>query len=144
MTATNGFNQEFKNYVDGWAEMMIDIWRKKMEYHWVGTSKNATGNLYNSLKSVVNPAHDAIEFAFNRYGHYVEAGIGPEMGENGRLGRNRDAATGRFKEDPTRKPKPWLSGSYWYSRQKLKFKMLEESGRYYLSSISRILNEKNN
>jgi hypothetical protein len=142
MTATNGMiNREFEDYVDAWAEMMLNIWREKMYLQGVGTSKNATGNLYNSLKQDVNFSHDRIEFTFNRYGHYVEAGIGPEFGERGKLGKMRNIF-GQFAEDPKRRPKPWLSGSYWYSRKKLAAEMIEQTGRYYLRSVSEILNEK--
>jgi hypothetical protein len=143
MTTRNGiFNEEFNKYIDGWAEMQINIWKEKMMLHGVGTSKKATGNLYNSLSTSVSPEHDRIDFKFNRYGFYVEAGIGPEMGIGGKLGKTRNSS-GRFAENPEREPKPWLSGNYWYSRKKLAVEMIEQTGKFYLASISRILEEKN-
>jgi hypothetical protein len=142
MTATNGiFNEETGKYIDAWAEMMLNIWREKMDLRGVGSSKYATGNLRNSLTKGLNRTRDKITFTFERYGYYVEAGIGPEFGKKGKLGGTRNIL-GQFAEDPKRMPKPWFAGSYWYSKTKLKIKMLEMTGGYYLRSVSDILNGK--
>lgn len=141
MTTTNGIlNGEFNEYVDRWAKMQVKIWQERMMMHWIGTSKNATGSLYNSLDKNISPQHDRVDFTLNRYGLYVEAGIGPEFGENGKIGRTRNVL-GRFAENPKRQPKPWLSGNYWYSRQKLAAKMVELTGTYFLESISQIIED---
>jgi hypothetical protein len=90
------------------------------------------------LNTDVSPERDRIDFTFKFYGYYVEAGVGPEFGENGKLGKTRNSL-GQFTETPKRQPKPWLSGSYWYSRKKLLAEMINETGRYYLTTISGIL-----
>ncbi|MDR2086838.1 MAG: hypothetical protein LBP72_06645 [Dysgonamonadaceae bacterium] len=128
MTETNGiFSEEFNKYIDEWAGMQIEIWQDRMQALWVSSSPNATGNLYKSLSTKVSPDHGRIDFTFNRYGAYVDAGIGPES---------------KLSLDHVRKRKPWLSGNYWYSKQKLKAEMLEQTGSVYLKSISNLFNDK--
>jgi hypothetical protein len=131
-------NQGFENYIDGWAEMMINIWKEKMK----SLDIKDTGALMNSLRTEVvrqsggNAAKVDLFYLF--YGNYVDLGVGREMGINGRLGKDRNEL-GQFLEDPKRKPKPWLRGSFWYSKQKLRAKMLEQTGRAYLESVAAVL-----
>jgi hypothetical protein len=109
MTTTTGFNQTFEKYIDGWAEMMITIWKERTD----------------------NP--EAMPLKSNTYlyyGNYVARGVGKEFTKNngGDLGFT-----------PKREPKPWISGKYWYSKRKLLSKMLEQTGTYYLESIATVL-----
>jgi hypothetical protein len=137
--AVNG-NTDFNAYLDGWAQTMITIWQEKMQSLQVGISKRnghlrtSSGELYNSIRTeVIRQAGGdtaKINHFFLYYGYYVEAGVGPEFGENGKLGKTRDSS-GKFTENPERKAKPWLSGKYWYSRKKLLTEMIETTGRYY-------------
>jgi len=128
MTATNG--NDFEKYVDGWAEMMITIWKEKMTAYEIGD----TGALENSLRTEVYRQSGGnttkIDHFFLYYGNYVARGVGREFskGNKGDLGFT-----------PKRKPKPWLSGKYWYSKQKLMAEMLRQTGDVYLKSMSSIL-----
>ncbi len=130
MTATSGNN--FENYVDGWAEMMLTIWRERMTAYGIGD----TGALENSLRTEVHRQSGGnttkIDHFFLYYGHYVARGVGKGFGKNNK---------GDLGFTPKRKPKPWLSGKYWYSKQKLMLEMMTQTGKYYLESISTILNE---
>ena len=128
MTATNG--SDFDKYVDGWAEMMITIWKEKMTAYEIGD----TGALENSLRTEVHRQSGGnttkIDHVFNYYGHYVARGVGREFSKGNR---------GDLGFTPKRKPKPWISGKYWYSKQKLMAEMLTQTGDVYLKSISSIL-----
>jgi hypothetical protein len=138
MTETNGFNETFEKYIDGWADMMLTIWKERMEAYGIGD----TGALENSLRTEVyrqsggNAAK--ISHFFNYYGNYVARGVGREMGINGSLGKTRNRK-GEFEEHPGRKAKPWLNGKYWYSKRKLLSEMMNQTGRIYLESIADIL-----
>ncbi|GHU79683.1 hypothetical protein FACS1894145_4360 [Bacteroidia bacterium] len=144
--AANG--NDFGAYLDGWAQMMITIWQEKMQSLQVGISerngrlRTSSGELYNSLRTeVIRQAGGdtaKINHFFLYYGYYVAAGIGPKFGASGKLGKTRNSL-GQFSENPERKPKPWLSGKYWYSKNKLLAKMIETTGKHYLVSISEIL-----
>jgi hypothetical protein len=134
MTATSGFSQEFENYLDGWAQMMISIWEERMSAYGI----DDTGALRKSLRTEVyrqsggNAAK--ISHFYLLYGKYVDVGIGPELSANGRLGKDRNSP-GQFKEAPKRQAKPCLKGKYRYGKRKLPAKMIEETGRAYLQSI---------
>ena len=129
--ATNG--TDFNQYADAWAQMMITIWSDKMNA--LGVSD--TGALEKSLRTEVirQSGGDVTKIShfFLYYGHYVARGVGKEFrkGNGGDLGFT-----------PKRKPKPWLSGKYWYSKSKLMSAMLEHTGKMYLESISGILTAK--
>jgi hypothetical protein len=140
---------DWEQYVDAWAEMMITIWLESLDMHEVGISERpsgkirySSGELRKSLdKEVIRQSGGdpgKIKHVFSRYALYVAAGIGPEFGKEGRLGKNRNKL-GQFEEYPGRKAKPWYSGKYWYSKQKLQQAQLEYTGTMYLQSISNIL-----
>lgn len=141
MTTTNGFNKELECYIDGWSKMMINIWKERMD----ALGINDTGALRKSLRAEVyrqsGGATAKIRHFFLYYGIYVNEGTGVEMGENGWLGRYR-GWDGKFREDPVRKPKPWMSGKYWHSKEKLKAEMLKQTGRTFLTTINSSLTDK--
>jgi hypothetical protein len=130
MTAANGFNEEFEKYTDGWADMMITIWKEKMSAYDI----HDTGALQQSLRSEIvrqsggNTAK--ISHFYLLYGEYVNRGVGKgyKRGNPGDLGFT-----------PKRQPKPWLAGKYWYSKRKLLAVMIEKTGEVYLESIKRVL-----
>ncbi|MDR1339254.1 MAG: hypothetical protein LBK58_04280 [Prevotellaceae bacterium] len=128
--ATSG--TDFNKYAEAWAEMMITIWKEKME----ALGIHDTGALEDSLdKDVLRQAGgdvSKINHVFHYYGHYVARGVGKEFkrGNPGDLGFT-----------PTREPKPWISGKYWYSKNKLMWAMLDYTGEMFLVSISDILTD---
>ena len=128
MSLTSGNN--FEEYVDGWANMMLTIWKEKMTAYEIGD----TGALENSLRAEVQRQSGGnvtkIDHFFLYYGNYVARGVGREFskGNKGDLGFT-----------PKRKAKPWIYGKYWYSKQKLQAEMMTQLGDNYLKSISTIL-----
>lgn len=123
---------DFEKYIDGWADMMLTIWAEKMAQLGI----HDTGALEQSLRTeVIRQAGGdttKINHFFLYYGHYVARGVGKEFNQ-GNAG----------KVDSSRRAKPWLSGKYWYSKNKLLLEMLNQTGRYYLESISGILTGSN-
>ncbi len=131
MTNPNGVN--FNEYADAWAQMMLTIWSEKM----TALDVNDTSALQQSLKTEVirQSGRDVskINHFFNYYGIYVAKGVGKgyKRGNGGDLTFT-----------PKRVAKPWFSGKYWYSKNKLLSKMMESTGNNYLISISNILTGK--
>jgi len=123
---------DFERYVDDWAQMMITIWEEKMTKLGI----DDTGQLKQSLRMEVirQSGGDTakINHFFLYYGHYVARGVGKEFkrGNSGNV-------------ESSRKAKPWLSGKYWYSKNKLLREMLDQTGRYYMETISTILTKNN-
>ena len=78
MTHRAGYN-DLQQYLQAWASMMITIWEEKL----IMLDVNDTWELYNSLIShiLVHSGGDGakIEFAFHKYGIYVNEGVGGEM-----------------------------------------------------------------
>ncbi len=78
MTQRAGYN-DLQQYLLAWASMMITIWEEKL----IMLDVNDTWELYNSLIShiIVHSGGDGakIEFAFRKYGIYVNEGSGGEM-----------------------------------------------------------------
>lgn len=97
-------------WLDGWGQMLVDIWREK-----IGRLRvYDTGNLYNSvvlMNFVVGDATYHADFTFPVYGIYVDKGTGREIsrGNSGDLGFT-----------PTRMPQPWYSPKFYASFMRLK------------------------
>jgi len=132
MTEKNG-TANFDSYADGWAQMMITIWKEKMRSYGIGI----TGALESSLQTEVarqaggNTAK--IRHFFLYYGIYAARGVGREF---------KEGRYGRLDFTPKRKPKPWLYGKYWHSKQKLAAEMIAQTGSFYLVSLSEVFTGK--
>ncbi|GAP73088.1 hypothetical protein SAMD00024442_6_52 [Candidatus Symbiothrix dinenymphae] len=132
--ATNGTNTNFNQYADAWAQMMLTIWAEKMIQYGI----HDTGALENSLKAKVtldakgNAAK--IEHFYNYYGNYVARGVGTGY---------RKGNGGALPFTPKREKRPWMSGKYWHSKNKLLMEMLEQTGKNYLKSIAGALTKTN-
>ena len=128
MNQTSG--NDFGNYLDAWADMMITIWKEKMDAYDI----KDTGALENSLRTEVHKQSGGntskIDHLFLYYGHFVDRGVGREFSKGNR---------GDLGFTPKRKAKPWIYGKYWSSKQKLMAEMLTQTGDSYLKSISSIL-----
>ena len=127
--ATSG-TTDFNEYATAWAEMMVTIWAEKMKVYNI----HDTGALEDSLNQEVFRQSggdvNKIQHTFLYYGNYVARGVGNGYSKNN---------SGDLGFTPKREPKPWLSGKYWYSKNKLLLAMLEHTGKIYLESISEIL-----
>lgn len=120
--------QNFEQYVDAWAQMMVTIWAEKMAQLGIGDTKALEQSLRAEVIRQAGGDTTKINHFFLYYGHYVARGVGKEF-KKGNAGNVISS----------RKAKPWLSGKYWYSKNKLLLEMLNQTGRYYLESISGIL-----
>ncbi|MDR0686920.1 MAG: hypothetical protein LBF79_05645 [Dysgonamonadaceae bacterium] len=129
---TNGItnDKDIERYLDGWADMMVEIWKTKLREEDIIN----TGALINSLRAFVHRESGGnatkITHTFLRYGIYVEKGVGKgySPGHEGYLD---------FR--PTRRPQHWLSGKYWYSKNKLLIEMLNRTGKSYIKTFKSIL-----
>jgi len=124
---------DFDQYIEAWTRMMITIWEQRLEFYEIGV----TGALKNSLQmEIIRQANGdvaKINHFFLYYGQYVDRGVGKEIwrGNPGDLGFT-----------PKREKKPWIQGKYWYSKEKLKAEMIEQTGEFYLVSLSDVLTGK--
>jgi hypothetical protein len=102
MTETGASHNDLQSYLAAWTKMMITIWQEKI----IMLGAVDTWELYHSFTSniAINAGGDGarIDFAFRKYGFYVNAGIGGEM----RKGNAGDVSTSRAS-------KPWFDKG-WY------------------------------
>jgi hypothetical protein len=147
MSGNKGFvTPEKEEYLEGWTEMMVTIWRDKMNLHGVGTSAtirkkkkplevvhSSTGSLKESLRYEIAKQSGGdiakISHFFNYYGMYLDGGVFPGRGS---MGEN-------YISNPNRKPKPWRDLSYGVSRKILRSKMLELTGKDFLFALQSVL-----
>ena len=96
MTNQSGNKQEREDYISGWTEMMITIWREKMQaynihpYNTNGENSNRSPELYNSFTKDLRKAGNdtaSIRHQFNSYAFYVERGHGRGRTANNKLGK---------------------------------------------------------
>jgi hypothetical protein len=130
MAANGMINADFERYIDAWADMMITIWREKINAFDI----HQTGDLARSLRAEVSRQAGGntakIEHFYLRYGDYVARGVGKGYARgNG----------GDLHFTPHRHPKPWTSGKYWSSKQKLFAEMLTQTGNVYMQTIKSAL-----
>lgn len=110
-------NSDLADYLHAWAVMMITIWQEKMIMLNVGTA--GQHELYESFVQhvLMHSGGDQakIEFAFNLYGFYVNAGVGGEVsrGNDGDLIDVSHYNKRREVWQLARKPKPFFDKG-WY------------------------------
>jgi hypothetical protein len=147
MSGNNDFMApEKEEYLEGWTEMMVTIWRDKMNLYNVGTSNtirkrkeplevvhSSTGSLKGSLRFEIAKQSGGdiakISHFFNYYGMYLDGGVFPGRGG---VGEN-------YISNPNRKPKPWRGISYGVSKKRLRSKMLELTGKDFLFALQSVL-----
>jgi len=125
--------QDLPTYLDAWARMMITIWQEKM----IMMNVNDTWELYNSLKSNIN-IHSGgegamINFSFNEYGIYVNAGTGKEVfrGNPGDI----------MRESKKREVKPWFDKGFYRSVRALREAVARIYGEAAAGNIIFYLNQ---
>lgn len=107
-----------RQYAQAWSEMMLTIWKEKMQEYMIHDS----GNLLNSLHASMDRWTDGkdkgdILHSFLQYGVYVERGTGREKnyGNSGDIGEFQQSG----EERSFREPKPWMTKKYLYSMFRL-------------------------
>lgn len=133
MMQPNGYDAEEarRRYVSAWNNTMINIWRDRM----VKTGAIDTGALYSSVTALRLDADSrftevSIIHGFNRYGIYVDAGVGREVyrGNGGDIGRAK-----------VRRAKPWFSTKYYSSIRNLQDFYADNLGADCANAISKVL-----
>lgn len=115
-------NNDFQEYLYAWAAMMVNIWEEKL----IMLDIRDKGELYDSFihHVLIHSGGDQakMEFAFNQYGFYVNAGVGKEVSK-GNSGDLIDVSHYNMKRniwELARKPKPWFDKSWYRSIYALK------------------------
>lgn len=121
-----------QQYAEGWMNMMVNIWREKMQEYEVYD----TGTLLRSFETDLSKwtgDKGSIIHKFLQYGVYVERGHGREIsaGNSGDLGQS-----------PKRMPKPWLTKKYLYSIHRLSEHFAAQYGNQFCRMIKDTLEEK--
>jgi hypothetical protein len=122
--------EELAKFEEGWAAMMVDIWKEKIER----LKAIRTGALYRSFGYTITGTVGStrtIAHRFLEYGIYVERGTGREItkGNGGDLGFT-----------PNRKRKPWFSKRYYGSIMKLNEHEAKLMGEAYRGMMTDALN----
>ncbi len=111
-----GTAEDRAKYHKAWSDMMVTIWRDKIDKFKVYD----TGELRNSItESVAEGSRDkaTIMHRFVKYGEYQDKGVGREFStKNGGdlLGQDKDFRAAKGWGE-ARKPRPWFSLSYYIS-----------------------------
>lgn len=127
-----------RKWVEGWSKTMVDIWHDRIsKVHAIDTY-----SLFNSV-SEVNLTADAnfdtmrLIHEFLLYGVYVDIGTGKEFGgeryeDNQFTGEKR----GQLVREVVRKPKPWLSASYYASVMAMKEFLAKSYGDEFVIKLT--------
>lgn len=123
--------REREKYIRSWNNTMINIWKDRI------TKLNVldTGALYNSVVSLSLKADDkfteiTLAQAFNRYGIYVDFGVG----------RNTFRGNvGNLEGGNPRQRKKWFSTKYYASVMRLKEFLADNLGKDMADTVSNAL-----
>ncbi len=133
----NGQNDTAERFVDGWAEMMVQIWQEKIAL----LDINDTGALMRSVQALPVARQQGmvvIQHRFLTYGLYVDAGVGREMGGH-RNERGQLVGSSGQKIKIRRRAKPWFSPKRFASLAKLRGTVAEIYGRAAADAIVSVL-----
>ena len=152
-----------KKYDEGWGNMMIDIWRNRINmYHAVRTGQ-LRSSVGGGLQHIQN-INAEFRFHFVNYGMHVENGVGNgyAKGNNGDLifldegikdgtginkrelyGYNKGRRAGSAKNaystmGMARERRPWFTPSWWYSRKVIGRQMVDLIGESYVGMFDNL------
>lgn len=153
-------DEDRKKYQDAWAEMMVKIWREKIErLHVVDTyslHQQMQDNVVSSSDSV-----STIQHKFLEYGIYQDLGVGkgyskdnggklqildPKYREEHRLNVPRKVGPkpgGYYTSGEPRKPRVWFSRAYFASIMVLKEQMAYMYGEEFCGLLVDMIEEAN-
>ena len=117
-------DEDRKKYQEAWAEMMVNIWREKIErLHVIDTY-----SLHQQIKDNVVTSSDSIstiQHKFLEYGIYQDLGVGNGYSKDN--GANLEILNPVYRAEHNmgepRKPRVWFSRSYFASVMVLKEQM---------------------
>ena len=136
-TGTNNMAspEDRKKYLEAWSNMMIDIWKEKVERLQVWDTWNLHRSIMNSpiILGGNNLDYACIMHSFVEYGVYQDMGVGNgfRRGNSGDLGFT-----------PTRQPRPWLSPKFFSSVMNLKDHVAEMYGEEFCGIMMNVLESK--
>lgn len=160
---THGVPQDFKDYSEAWAGMMVRIWQDRIKM----LRAFDTGALHGSVSASppgVAGLSASFQFRFLLYGTYVDCGVGPEFARSGRDAQGRlpilddlyrvEAGLdeprkrgpkwgGGYTSGQARAAKPWFNRSWSISRRVMAEKAKDFAGEAFLEIFDGLTDGKN-
>ena len=135
-------SEDRKKYMDAWAEMMITIWRERIQRLQVYDTNLLRGDI---TENVTSQGEDfkVIQHKFLEYGIYQDCGVGRgyERGNGGNLEfldarfrekeYTRKQKSGKVTHGEPRQPREWFSRPYFASVMVLKEQMAYSYGEQF-------------
>ena len=137
-------DEDRKKYQEAWAEMMVTIWREKIErLHVIDTY-----SLHQQIKDNVVTSSDSIstiQHKFLEYGIYQDLGVGNGYSKDN--GANLEILNPVYRAEHNmgepRKPRVWFSRSYFASVMILKEQMAYMYGEEFCGLLVDKIEEAN-
>lgn len=137
-------DEDRKKYQEAWAEMMVTIWREKIErLHVIDTY-----SLHQQIKDNVVTSSDSIstiQHKFLEYGIYQDLGVGNGYSKDN--GGNLEILNPVYRAEHNmgepRKPRVWFSRSYFASVMVLKEQMAYMYGEEFCGLLVDKIEEAN-
>lgn len=137
-------DEDRKKYQEAWAEMMVTIWREKIErLHVIDTY-----SLHQQIKDNVVTSSDSvstIQHKFLEYGIYQDLGVGNGYSKDN--GANLEILNPVYRAEHNmgepRKPRVWFSRSYFASVMVLKEQMAYMYGEEFCGLLVDKIEEAN-
>ncbi|WP_278365951.1 hypothetical protein [Phocaeicola barnesiae] len=137
-------DEDRKKYQEAWAEMMVNIWREKIErLHVIDTY-----SLHQQIKDNVVTSSDSIstiQHKFLEYGIYQDLGVGNGYSKDN--GANLEILNPVYRAEHNmgepRKPRVWFSRSYFASVMVLKEQMAYMYGEEFCGLLVDKIEEAN-
>lgn len=137
-------DEDRRKYQEAWAEMMVTIWREKIErLHVINTyslHQQIRDNVISSTDSV-----STIQHKFLKYGIYQDMGVGNgyKKGNGGNLEILDPTYRAEHNLGPMRKPREWFSRPYFASIMVLKEQMAYMYGEEFCGLLVDKIEEAN-
>ena len=101
-----------RGYVDGWARVTIELWKKQLRKKRIGITKELENSFQKELKLKGTELAEVV-IKFKMYGRFLDMGVGKgisanERGSN-RQNRNASRAYGARVSFSSRRDKRWLN-----------------------------------
>lgn len=156
---SRGGYERMNAYLEGWRDMMMTIWREKIDKYGLVD----TGALRQSLSGTLTMGEDGISaeitHRFAMYGLYADMGVGRGF-EHDNLGdlqimnlqyraehnmdRPRKQRSGKITPGGRRERKKWFSPKHYASIMKLKDDMARMIGEEFVGQVAQIFDQQGN
>ena len=156
---SRGSYERMNAYLEGWRDMMMTIWREKIDkYQLIDT-----GALRRSLQGTLRMGEDGISaeitHRFAIYGLYADLGVGRgfehdnqgdlqimnlQYREEHHMDRRRKQRSGKVTPGGRRERKKWFSPKHYASVMKLKDDMARLIGEDFMGQVAQIFDSQGN